>query len=670
MRLIFSTIFICGITMASFGQQTWTLRNPYPTNASMSCLAYGNNFIIAVGMGGQILTSTDGISWTRRISGTTQTLRQIVWNNGIFLSIGTSGTIISSPDGITWTIHSSGTHSDLYTLVWGANKFVAAGAAGTLLISSDGVSWTKQSIPGVKGNINSVAWNGNKFVAGTDTFVQGYGYAILSSPDGINWTINYTDRSFRKIAWGANKFFGISDFTYPIYSSTNGIDWSASSDSLMYNIRDFTWANNKFFAINLNGDIITSLDGNSWSIIGNTEMSIGGITWVGNQYAAVVFIGSIATSPDGQVWTNRTRGTTLMLRDVTYSNGVFVAVGQSGIILTSPDGISWTSQASGTNRWLSSIVRGGDKFIVVGDSGVILTSTNAVTWAKRYIKNNVLLFRVVWGNGLYVAISEYGTIMTSIDGITWTDHSLSISGYGVFSDVVWGNGKFIITKTSSDILTSTDGITWTLQTAKPGFHLSTITYGDHQFVIAGSPTTLTSPDGLVWTEHSNVLPACTITRLIWGGNQYVFTAYLGDRTNDTSIVTSIDGNTWIRRPTGVGDDLYGAAYGNGLYVAVGADGTIITSPLSARVITDSKNNAKSNGIVIRDKAIYYCLPSAAASSLTLYDIRGRLIKTLINTTMPAGSYSVPIPLDIAQGRYILSFHFGSQRIDKAFVITR
>ncbi|MGC8967977.1 MAG: hypothetical protein ACP5JV_06590 [Thermus sp.] len=36
--------------------------------------------------------------------------------------------------------------------------------------------------------------------------------------------------------------------------------------------------------------------------------------------------------------------------------------------------------------------------------------------------------------------------------------------------------------------------------------------------------------------------------------------------------------TWIRRDSGSDKNLYGVAYGNGTFVAVGWDGTILTSP--------------------------------------------------------------------------------------------
>ena len=65
---------------------------------------------VAVGVSGTILTSTDGITWNPRTSGTSQLLYSITYseNLGLFVRVGYSGTILTSTDGITWTSSTSG----------------------------------------------------------------------------------------------------------------------------------------------------------------------------------------------------------------------------------------------------------------------------------------------------------------------------------------------------------------------------------------------------------------------------------------------------------------------------------------------------------------------------------------------------------------------------------
>jgi len=76
-------------------------------------ITYGNNAFVAVGQSGIIYTSSDGITWTSRTSGTSEHIWGIASGNGIFVAVGYSGTILTSPDGTTWTSRTSGTTNNL-----------------------------------------------------------------------------------------------------------------------------------------------------------------------------------------------------------------------------------------------------------------------------------------------------------------------------------------------------------------------------------------------------------------------------------------------------------------------------------------------------------------------------------------------------------------------------
>ena len=58
---------------------------------------------VAVGGSGTILTSSDGISWTSRTSGISNSFYGVTYANSTFVAVGDSGTIITSSDGTSWT---------------------------------------------------------------------------------------------------------------------------------------------------------------------------------------------------------------------------------------------------------------------------------------------------------------------------------------------------------------------------------------------------------------------------------------------------------------------------------------------------------------------------------------------------------------------------------------
>jgi len=74
----------------------------------LSSPLFGQSFV-SVGNSGTILTSSDGISWTKRTSGKGEYLKGVTYGNGLFVTDGNSGTILTSPDGNSWTKRTSGT---------------------------------------------------------------------------------------------------------------------------------------------------------------------------------------------------------------------------------------------------------------------------------------------------------------------------------------------------------------------------------------------------------------------------------------------------------------------------------------------------------------------------------------------------------------------------------
>jgi hypothetical protein len=51
----------------------------------------------------------------------------VTYGNGLFVAVGKGGTILTSPDGVNWTARTSGTRNDLYGVTYGNGTFVAVG---------------------------------------------------------------------------------------------------------------------------------------------------------------------------------------------------------------------------------------------------------------------------------------------------------------------------------------------------------------------------------------------------------------------------------------------------------------------------------------------------------------------------------------------------------------
>lgn len=79
-----------------------------------------------------IITSPDGKTWTPRFSGNRDYLEDVAYGNGVFVVMGNHGDILTSTDGVTWT--KSRSESRLLCLTYGKGIFVAMGRDAELTI--------------------------------------------------------------------------------------------------------------------------------------------------------------------------------------------------------------------------------------------------------------------------------------------------------------------------------------------------------------------------------------------------------------------------------------------------------------------------------------------------------------------------------------------------------
>lgn len=149
-------------------------------------VVYAAGQFVVVRESGQIRTSSDGLVWTIRSSGTNQNLHAIIWDGGQYVVTGSGGKILTSPDGITWTSRVSGTTASLVALAFSGTSYVAVGG-GAVRVSSDSVAWSAVSVGSGSIPFRDCVWTGSRFI------VAGYGTGIAAtlrvSQDGLSWSL-------------------------------------------------------------------------------------------------------------------------------------------------------------------------------------------------------------------------------------------------------------------------------------------------------------------------------------------------------------------------------------------------------------------------------------------------------------------------------------------------
>lgn len=316
--------------MTSADGATWTPRAIPTAGSSWRSVAWGNGTFVAVGDAGDgtsgVMTSPDGATWTMRptppaeCAGCTS-WESVAFGGSQFVAVGYSNdapdlshpTVMTSPDGATWTVTVDSASYDWTDVTYGAGVFVALRQGDVLstpieiVTSPDGNTWTQRTSP-ADSRWRSLSFGGGQFVAVADwgsrfgesfkSNDKGVGERVMTSPDGITWTLR---------------------------SSAVDNQWI-----------DVTYGNGRFVAVAVAGTIgPESIDpsefayGSADSGGGDRMMSsVDGVTW------------SLSTLPVTNEWTA-----------VAHGAGTFVAVAQSGLgnrVATSPDGVNWTVRTLAT----------------------------------------------------------------------------------------------------------------------------------------------------------------------------------------------------------------------------------------------------------------------------------------------------------------------------------
>jgi hypothetical protein len=239
------------------------------------------------------------------------------------------------------------------------------------------------------------------------------------SVDGVSWaeTTIDPDGHYNSIAFGAGRYVaagGMASGGGPgkIIASTDGLHWAqvGAASAVLRKVR-FTSVG--FIAVGMDGVIVTSPDGTTWTE--SSDVSRGFLwdaAYGAGRYVAGGF--TLQVSSDGRAWSTVTCGPDLPCMNVTdpsggshgilqlsqidFGNGVFVASGVAGL-LRSTDGLQWTSVPA-------------DRFAYLG-----FTTGRFLRFAPQLLMAPPQPLAVQFDPGLSYEIQA------STDGTTWISHN-------------------------------------------------------------------------------------------------------------------------------------------------------------------------------------------------------------------------------------------------------
>jgi photosystem II stability/assembly factor-like uncharacterized protein len=254
-----------------------------------------------------------------------------------------------------------------------------------------------------------------------------------------------------------------------------------------------------------------------------------------------------------------------------------------GRLVSSPDLINWTEIDTGADQELEAITYGGGQFVTVGEAGTLVRSTNGTTWTLLPVANSIDYYGLASNGQRLVAAGDDGTIVTSDDGQNWTVRGTPSSRN--LHAVGYGNNLFVASGRRGLIMTSPDGAQWTRRESGVTNYLERVAYGADGWLAVGEHGDLSSSvNGLDWTPGTTGDAYADHEGVAYGAGRWVIAGgYFSSGSDNgpfavSSIYVSSDRLTWSRASFNAGKRLRDVTYADGLFVAVGNDRLIATSP--------------------------------------------------------------------------------------------
>ncbi len=492
-----------GLVLTSWDGVKWETHTSGMSSHPRLLAALGNR-LLAIGEAGSIHTTEDGFNWTGRQTGSNAELKSVAWNGETAVVVGESGTVLLSRDGTSWQRGNIKTDHALTAVVWAGSRFVAANDNFGLFASVDGLDWNEIGTPSTGWNY-SLYWTGTELLAAGGSFISstsdfanwtlrshslgssnpfnlfscassGSRYiaangqtALLTSPNGHDWSTIRTPNVVRSVLWSGTQFVGVGDagliLTSPdgaVFTDRRGFALEAGYDPrgtpLDASLNSLAASESLFVAVASNGQAIRSKDGTSWSKPDSISPYIlRKVIWTGTRFIALDDHDGLMSSPDGREWSQLKQRTAPSITDFIWTGKEFYAVNGGTSILHSADGAAWSEQTKDLYQAsFNSIAWDGKEFIAGGSK--LLTSMNGTDWDAHSRTGYEDA-----GIGS-IACKEHACVATGFGGIAYsrdTTWQLIDGTYDKYGRPNWLKDLFVL-PSDHGIRHSENGSEWTL----------------------------------------------------------------------------------------------------------------------------------------------------------------------------------------------------------------
>lgn len=587
---------------------------------------------VVCGATGIYRTMNSGNSWQNVVNNTK--LYSVGYNSGNIISTGDMGRCYRSTDnGASFILNVINPAIDFYAAYLSAGFGLVAGTGGAIYVTTNnGTSWLPE-VSGTTQTIKSIA-----IINYTNAAAVGNGGLFIKTTDqGQHWstTPTGTTQNLHSIIEGCDslELIAVGDYGLILRSTDFGQTWTPAStpgnagvDAVAIDESHHMYAYGE--------------DGITW------ESSDCGMTWY-NPNAPIT---------EEQINTEIVPRQTIGLDHNAAGDTIYLAGNHGAILKTTNQGANWTALNSGTADKINSgyFISNQTGWVCTDNGSIRKTTDGGASWVNQ-ITAGIQLNTVFFINSTTgLSAGSSGIIRrTTNSGTNWvTAANISFHVYGItFIDASTG---IAVCETGYIFRTTNGGLNWSQVNNGSGSQgLLSVSFANSTTGVAsGSSGTMfrTTDAGLTW----NLVTPIT-GNILWCINfADANTGYAcgSNLFNNGSILkTTNAGATWFRQNSGTNKTLYAIVPLSGdIVIASGEKGNIIKTtnggnPIGVQTISSevpkqfllqqNYPNPFNPNTVIR-----FQIKGNGLAKLTVYDILGREVETLVNEFLKPGSYEV------------------------------
>jgi photosystem II stability/assembly factor-like uncharacterized protein len=320
-------------------------------------------------------------------------------------------------------------------------------------------------------------------------------------------------------------------------------------------------------------------------------------------------------------------------------NNLFAGTSSTGVFLSTNNGTSWT-QTSLTSPVIHALFPDGSYvFAGTAQQGVYLTTNNGTNWVQTSLNNKTIYSFTKKNNTLFAGSDSNGVYKSTNNGTNWTSGGLA--GRTIYA---LGQGGGLIFAGDSEFgmyVTTDEGTSWI---AAPVFNLAVFDFAvDSNIVFAGTSGGIykSTNHGFTWSQLA--LTEESVSELVLSGNNIFAGTFSG------GVYVSNDfGANWVQRNEGLTQLTSSALCISNNYIFNGTQNSVFRRPVDELIGITQIGTAVPQDFALSQNYpnpfnpvtnIKFQIPKAGYVKLSVFDLLGKEIKTLVNEKLKAGTYN-------------------------------